>query len=270
MQYDAAINYLSSFLNFERIPFQYKRQFNLKRMEYFLDWFDHPEYLFSSVLIAGTKRKGSTANFLSSILSANRYSVGLYTSPHLSNPRERIRINGRAISEGDFAKLMTKIHGVLERRKREIISYGPITFFEVFTLLSILYFAAEKVDLGIFEIGMGGRLDATNVLNPLVSVITPISFDHEEHLGRTLTAIAREKAAIIRKEGCIVSGIQPPEAKRVIQSRIRRQKAKGYSYGSLFLTARERLFIHASIFDFKLGVGSWDRLQIKLPGRFQI
>ena len=270
MQYDTAINYLFSFLNFERVPFQYKRQFNLKRMEYLLNWFEHPEYLFSSVLVAGTKGKGSTANFLSSILAANHYSVGLYTSPHLSDPRERIRINGRLISQSDFAKFMTKIRSVVEKRKRKTTSYDPITFFEIFTLLAILYFAARKIDLGIFEIGMGGRLDATNVLNPLVSVITPISFDHEEHLGGTLIAIAREKAAIIKKKGYVVSGIQPLEAKRVIQFQIRKQKAKGYFCGSLFRVGRERMSECGSLFDFKLGVGSWDNLQIKLPGRFQI
>ncbi len=270
MQYAQAVNYLFSFINFERLPFEYKRQFNLQRMEYLLSWFDHPECLFSSVLVAGTKGKGSTANFLSSILSANRYSVGLYTSPHLSDSRERIRINGRAISKSDFTKFMAKIRGVVEKRRKEITSYGPITFFEIFTLLTILYFAAKRVDLGIFEIGLGGRLDATNVLNPLVSVITPISYDHEEHLGRTLTSIAREKAAIIKKNGYVVSGFQPPEAKRVIQSQIRKQKAKGYFFGSLFQAVRERMSQRGSSFDFKLGVGSWENLQIKLPGRFQI
>jgi len=270
MRYAQAVNYLFSFINFERLPFEYKRQFNLKRMEYLLSWFDHPEYLFSSVLIAGTKGKGSTANFLSSILSANHYFVGLYTSPHLNDPRERIQINGQMISKNDFARLMTKIRGVVEKHRKGIISYGPITFFEIFTLLTVLYFAAKRVDLGIFEIGMGGRLDATNVLTPLVSVITPISYDHEEHLGKTLTLIAREKAAIIKKNGYVVSGVQPPEAKRVIQSQIKKQKAKGYFFGSLFRTTRERISERGSLFNFKLGVGSWDNLRIKLPGRFQI
>ena len=145
-------------------------------MSYLLSWFDHPEYLFSSVLVVGTKGKGSTANFLSSILTRNRYSVGLYTSPHLSDPRERIQLNGQPISKRDFVKWMTKIRRVVEKRRKEGVSYGPITFFEIFTLLAILYFAAKRVDLAILEAGMGGRLDATNVLHPLVSIITPISF----------------------------------------------------------------------------------------------
>ncbi|MBI4394962.1 MAG: bifunctional folylpolyglutamate synthase/dihydrofolate synthase [Candidatus Omnitrophica bacterium] len=270
MQYSAAIRYLYSFLNFERLPFEYKRQFNLKRMEYLTSWFDHPEYLFSSVLVAGTKGKGSTANFLSSIASANGYSTGLYTSPHLSDPRERIRLNGRAISKNDFARGMSQIRSILEKRKEEIASYGPITFFEIFTLLAFLYFATKKVDLAIFEVGMGGRLDATNVLQPLVSVITPISFDHEEHLGKTLALIAREKAAIIKKRGYVISAAQPLEAKRAIQSQIKKQKAKAYVFGSLFRTAHEKMSPRGGSFDFRIGIGEWINLKIKLLGRFQI
>ncbi|MBI4000150.1 MAG: bifunctional folylpolyglutamate synthase/dihydrofolate synthase [Candidatus Omnitrophica bacterium] len=270
MQYTQALSYLFSFLNFECLPFEYRRQFNLKRMSYLLSWFDHPEYLFSSVLVAGTKGKGSTANFLSSILTRNCYSVGLYTSPHLSDPRERIQLNGQPISKGDFAKWMTKIRRVVEKRRKERGSYGPITFFEIFTLLAILYFAAKRVDLAILEAGMGGRLDATNVLHPLVSIITPISFDHEEHLGKTLASIAREKAAIIKKNGYVVCAEQPKEAKRVIQSQIKKQSAKSYFFGSLFRTIREKMSERGSAFDLQIGVGRWTRFQIGLPGRFQI
>ncbi|MBI4373167.1 MAG: bifunctional folylpolyglutamate synthase/dihydrofolate synthase [Candidatus Omnitrophica bacterium] len=270
MQYPGAIRYLTSFLNFERLPFEYQRQFNLKRMASLVSWFDHPEYLFSSVLVAGTKGKGSTANFISSIISAHGYSAGLYTSPHLSDPRERIRINGRVISKREFAKWMSRIRNVVERHEKEIVSYGPITYFEMITLLAILYFAAKRVDLAIFEVGMGGRLDATNVLEPLVSVITPISYDHEEHLGRTLALIAREKAAIIKKGAHVVSAAQPREAKRVIQSQIKREKAKAYFLGALFHTLREKMSKGGSSFDFQIGFGKWENLKIKLPGRFQI
>lgn len=270
MRYPAAVNYLFSFLNFEHIPFQYQREFNLKRMSSLLDWFDHPEFLFSSVLVAGTKGKGSTAHFLASILTRNGYSAGLYTSPHLSDPRERIRMNGRAISKNDFAKLVSKIRLVVRRRRKEIPAYGPITYFEVFTLLAILYFAEKRIDIGIFEVGLGGRLDATNVLEPLISVMTPISFDHEEHLGKTLRAIAREKAAIIKTNGCVVSANQAPEARYVIQKRIRKQKAKGYFLGASFRTAREVISIRGGRFDFAIGSHYWRRLEITLPGRFQI
>ncbi|OGW86843.1 MAG: hypothetical protein A3A81_01120, partial [Omnitrophica bacterium RIFCSPLOWO2_01_FULL_45_10b] len=271
MQYQSAIRYLFSFLNFECIPFQYQRQFNLKRMVFLLDWFGHPEHSFSSVLVAGTKGKGSTANFLASILIANGYSTGLFSSPHLADPRERIRVNQRAISKNEFAGLVAKIRPIVERKKKKITSvYGPITFFEIFTLLTILYFKTKRIDIGVFEVGLGGRLDATNVLNPLVSVIAPISFDHEEHLGHTLRQIAGEKAAIIRNNGFVVSGRQVPEAKQVIQRQIRKQKANAYFLGPSFQTLHETVSQKGSRFDFKIASERWRNFQITLPGRFQI
>ena len=291
MRYNVAVNYLYSFLNFERLPFEYKRQFNLARMARLLEWFDHPEYSFSSIHVAGTKGKGSTANFIASILVENGYRTGLYTSPHLSDCRERIRMNGRAISKSDFAQLLSKIKPVLERYGKQAVpgtagtglqnlsrnvpgtvrvSLGPITFFEVFTLATILYFAERKVDFGIFEVGMGGRLDATNVLKPLVSVMTPISFDHEEHLGHTLASIAREKAAIIKPSAIVVSGEQRPEARRVIQNQIQKQKANGYFFGSSFRTQREVTSLKGGRFDFQIGPRHWKNFKISLLGCFQI
>ena len=204
MNYTRALDYLFSFLNFEQTPFCYRREFNLKRMHLLLDWFGRPDQTFSSVLVAGTKGKGSTSNFLASVLTANGYRTGLYTSPHLMDPRERVRINGKAISKNDFANIIAEIRTVFRRRKKEIRQIGPVTFFEIFTLLAVLYFAKRKVVLGIFEVGMGGRLDATNALRPLVSIVTPISFDHEEHLGYTLAKIAREKAGVIKPHGRVV------------------------------------------------------------------
>ena len=280
MNYSSALKYLFSFINFERLPFEYKRQFNLKRVETLLSWFGNPHHFFSSVLVAGTKGKGSTANFLASILTANGYSTGFYSSPHLNDPRERIRINGKVISERDFAELIGQIRPVIERHRRKIAALGPITFFEVFTLAAFLYFAHKKVDLAISEIGMGGRLDASNVLTPLVSVIAPISFDHEEHLGNTLGAIAREKAAVIKRKSYVVSAEQKPEARRVIANQIRKQGATGYFYGSSFRTKREKLSLKGSAFDFQVGTKKGTGLKtcplfsstfkIKLPGEFQI
>lgn len=250
MRYSAAVAYLDSFLNFERIPFEYRRQFNLKRIHLLLRWFDSPQFLFPSVLVAGTKGKGSTANFLSHIVKTNGYQVGLYTSPHLIDPRERIRVNGRAISKNDFSRLVSKIRSVVGRGQKEIKSIEPITYFEIFTLLAILYFADQRIDLGIFEVGMGGRLDATNVLHPLISIITSISYDHEEHLGYTLKSIAGEKAAIIKRKGCVVSADQPAEAEQVIKAEIKGKKAKGYFYGEQFWTFNEKIFETGATFDF--------------------
>lgn len=270
MNYASALDYLFSFINFERLPFEYKRQFNLKRMETLLNWFGNPQHFFPSVLVAGTKGKGSTANFLASIMSANGYSIGFYSSPHLNDPRERIRINGKMISERQFAELMTRVRPLIERRRKEIHALGPITFFEVFTLIAFLCFAEKKVDLVVSEIGMGGRLDASNILTPLISIITPISFDHEEHLGKTLTAIAKEKAAIIKRHAYVVSAEQKPEAGKVIASQIRKQSATGYFYGASFRAKREKLFLKGSSFDFEIGAKRYSNFKIKLPGKFQI
>ena len=270
MQYQIALRYLYSFLNFERIPFRYQRELNLRRMACLLNWFGHPEKAFASVVIAGTKGKGSTANFLASILSAHGHATGLYTSPHLMDPCERIRVDGRMISKRDFVRLLSFVRPVIERKRKEIISYGEITFFELFTLIAILYFAEWKVAFGIFEVGMGGRLDATNILKPLVSVITSISFDHEEHLGHTLFKIAREKAAIIKNKGWVVSARQKLEVRRVIQAEITKRKAKGLFLGSSFRVFQEKLSVRESRFNFEFGQNTWKELQIKLPGRFQV
>ncbi len=270
MTYSSALNYLFSFLNFERIPFEYQRQFNLRRIDLLLRWFDSPQYLFPSILIAGTKGKGSTANFLSHIVTANGYKTGLYTSPHLTDPRERIRINGKAISKQDFARLVSKIHLVVRRKQHEVKSLEPITFFEIFTLLAVLYFADQKIDLGVFEVGMGGRLDATNILNPLISIITSISYDHEEHLGHLLKAIAGEKAAIIKKGGYVISADQAAEAGQVIKAEIRKQKAKAYFLGDQFKTLNECIFEQGGRFDFQIGNKKRRNFTIPLTGRFQI
>ncbi len=239
-------------------------------MKYLLKWFKNPEYSFPTVLIAGTKGKGSTAHFLNQIISQNSYKTGLYTSPHLTDPRERIRINGRAISKSDFASVVAKIKKIVEQKRKSIVSYGPITFFEIFTLVAILYFAKSKIELGIFEVGMGGRLDATNMLKPLISIITSISYDHQEHLGNTLTAIAGEKAAIIKRHSYVISAKQPKEALHVIQREVKRKQAKAYFYGKEFKTAYEKIGSKGSFFDFQVNGRTLDRFKISMAGEHQI
>lgn len=270
MHYQAAINYLYSFLNFEQLPFEYRHEFNLDRMRRLLDWFGHPEGTFFSILVGGTNGKGSTATFLSSILSENGYSTGLYTSPHLSDPRERIRLNGQAISKGDFAELMTAIRYVLEPRRKELAAFGPVTFFEVFTTLAILYFARKRVGFGIFEVGMGGRLDATKAVEPKLCVLAPVGYDHMEHLGKTLTAIAAEKIAILSTNGWLVCSRQPREVLRTIRAEIGKKKAKGYFLGTSFQVSRERIGSQGSQFDFTMDGARLRSLRIRLPGQFQI
>lgn len=225
MRYSASLRYLNSFLNFERITARpNNRLWNLKRMRYLLNWFGHPEKDFFSLLIAGTKGKGSTGFFLESILEQSGIKTGFYSSPHLEDPRERIRFRGKIISKGDWASLVSQIQKKLQG-ERISQALGEFTYFEILTLMAVLYFQDRKVEIGIFEVGMGGRLDATNVLAPRLVLLTPIHLDHEAILGNTIRKIAREKAAIIRRGAYIVTSPQPQEALAEIKSRAKKMKA---------------------------------------------
>jgi len=204
-------------------------KFDLANMKVLLGELDHPELRVSGVLIAGTNGKGSTAATLASILKASGLRTGLYTSPHLVEINERIRINGQPISDRDFALY----HDVVERTCERLISEGQLpwhpSFFEMLTAIAFEYFAQNKVEIAVLEVGMGGRLDATNVIHPLVSVITDISLDHQNFLGDTIAEIAGEKAGIIRHGGTVVTLPQHPQANDVIGNKILELGAKAVS-----------------------------------------
>jgi len=195
-------------------------KFDLAHMRVILEALGHPERAFRSVLIAGTNGKGSTAATLASILLASGLKTGLYTSPHLVRINERIRIDAIGISDDDFAQL----HGEVDSVAEGLVDKGELpwhpSFFEMMTAIAFLQFARERVDIAVLEVGMGGRLDATNVAEPLVSVITDISLDHQKFLGNTVPEIAREKAGIIRRGGVVVTLPQQPEANEVIGNTI--------------------------------------------------
>jgi dihydrofolate synthase/folylpolyglutamate synthase len=168
------------------------------------------------VLIAGTNGKGSTAATLASILAASGARAGLYTSPHLERVNERIRIGNVEISDGDFARLYFRVHDVAHQMVQDRRLPQLPSFFELLTAQAFLYFAESNIDLAVLEVGMGGRLDATNVVDPLISIITDISLDHTEWLGTTLAAIAREKAGILRPAGTLITLTQLPEVNQVL------------------------------------------------------
>jgi dihydrofolate synthase/folylpolyglutamate synthase len=195
-------------------------KFDLAHMRVLLQGMDHPERRFPSVLIAGTNGKGSTAATLASILRASGLKTGLYTSPHLVRINERIRINGKEISDDDFASLHGEVDRVAERLvERAELPWHP-SFFEMMTAIAFANFARQRVDLAVLEVGMGGRLDATNVIEPRVSVITDIALDHQKYLGNTVGEIAREKVGILRPGGAAVVLPQQPEANDVIGNTI--------------------------------------------------
>jgi dihydrofolate synthase / folylpolyglutamate synthase len=222
MSYAAAIQELFSLAGELHAPAgQPRRKFDLDQMRSLAEGLGHPERSFPSVLVAGTNGKGSTSATLSSILSHAGYRVGLYTSPHLSQVNERIQfLNAGAapelISDDDFAAAYFRVDDCA----RKLVSDGKLdafpSFFEAMTALAFVAFAEKHVDIAVLEVGMGGRLDATNIVEPLVSVITDISLDHTEWLGDTITAIAREKAGILRPNGVLVTLPQHPEANQAI------------------------------------------------------
>src|SRR5689334_15283447 len=177
---------------------QSPRKFDLENMRKLAEALGHPERRMPSVLVAGTNGKGSTSATLASILRVAGYKAGLYTSPHLVRVNERIAFNGHTISDAEFAE----IHSRIDTVSRELVSAGRLdqhpSFFETLTAMAFEYFASSGADLAVLEVGIGGRLDATNVADPLLSVITDISLDHTEWLGNSLAEITREKAGIIR------------------------------------------------------------------------
>jgi len=227
MSYETAV--ASMFALGHELAHAPSEKFDLAHMRVLLEAMNRPERAFPSVLIAGTNGKGSTAATLASILGASRLKTGLYTSPHLIRINERIRVNGEEIGDDDFAGLHTEVDRVAER----LVSLGELpwhpSFFEMMTAIAFAHFARQRVEIAVLEVGMGGRLDATNVVEPLVSVIADISLDHQKFLGNTVGEIAREKVGIIRPGGVVVTLPQQPEANDVIGNTILDLGARGVS-----------------------------------------
>jgi dihydrofolate synthase/folylpolyglutamate synthase len=211
-RYQDALDYIFNFVNYERqARYAYNAvTFSLRRMEELLERVGNPHHAFRSIHIAGTKGKGSTSTMVESVLRKAGYRTGLYTSPHLHTFRERIRLNGALMSKQDLIE-------VLERCRPAIEATPGITAFEIMTALAFVYFAECGVQWAVLEVGLGGRLDATNVVHPAVGGITSLSYDHVELLGHTLSLIAWEKAGIIKPGVPIVCAPQEPEAMAVIQ-----------------------------------------------------
>ncbi|RAQ95092.1 hypothetical protein A4R35_06060 [Thermogemmatispora tikiterensis] len=226
VNYQEALAYLYSLSDYERGgSYVRDRNENLPRERCLLEAVGNPHQAYSCTLIAGTKGKGSTAAIIERVLREAGLRTGLYTQPDLHTFRERIRINGQLIGEEDVARLVPELRAAVERIEREG-RFGPYITFEVATALAFLYFARQGVEHAVIEVGLGGRLDATNVTMPLVSVITSIGFDHMEVLGDTLTKIATEKAGIIKPQGTVVTSAQASEALLAIAAVSERQQAE--------------------------------------------
>ena len=199
-----------------------KMRFGLQSVNELLSRLGNPQKSYKTIIIGGTNGKGSTAAMIASILRRAGYRVGLYTSPHLVDVRERIVINGRKISRKDFSRTIEHVKHKIQK---------PVTYFEFLTAAAFVYFQEKNIDISVLEVGLGGRLDATNVCTPLVSVITNIDFDHMAFLGGTLEAIAREKAGIIKRKGICLTAAKQKKVLDVFQDVCRHRQARLYDLG---------------------------------------
>jgi dihydrofolate synthase/folylpolyglutamate synthase len=243
----------------------------LENMVRMLKAFGNPHQNLKAIHIAGSNGKGSVAAFVAKIFQKAEYRVGLYTSPHLLDFSERIRIQGEPISYDEVINLTrlirTKQYEVEKKdgTKGDPTSVTCMTFFEFTTLLAFFYFLKKKVDLAVVEVGMGGRLDATNVLNPLVSVITNISKEHQQYLGKTLVEIAGEKAGIIKKNGVLLTAITQPQIFAKIRSQCQQMGSIVYRLGK-HISVQEK---NGGTFDYQGLFTSYKKLEINALGKYQ-
>lgn len=237
---------------------KYGIKFGLNSTEKILDRLGNPHRRLRCIHVGGTNGKGSTAAILSSILTRHGFRVGLYTSPHLVRFTERFRINEEEVSMG-------AVLSVFERIRPAIDEGEPPTFFEVVTTMGLAYFAQEEVDWAVIEVGMGGRLDATNVIRPHASVITNVSYDHQEYLGSTLAAIAREKAGIVKDGIPVVTGARQPLVQGILKATCFRHSAPLYCLGSDFRVRRNP----DGSFQYQGIRRRWPSLQVGLKGSHQ-
>lgn len=225
-----------------------------------------PHKKFPSIHIAGTNGKGSVSAMTASIVSAHGFKVGLFTSPHIVSFTERIRINNEPISESEVVNLTEEIKFQIQNSKFKI---PEPTFFEFVTVMAFLYFARNNVDWVVVEVGMGGRLDATNIITPEVSVITNINYDHKEFLGDTLAEIAKEKAGIIKKNIPVVSSMQEKEAEEVIYKTAKERSSHLFMYGKDFSGKLKSTGLNGTFFDYFDDSCSLNDLHTPLAGQYQ-
>src|SRR6184192_17109 len=249
MNYDAAVRYLLTLGRELAAPTQAAAaKFDLENITVLAERLGRPDRAYPSAHIAGTNGKGSTSAFLESILRHAGFRTGLYTSPHLERINERMRFDGREIEDESFARIFTRLLELVEELLGRHRLRAHPTYFECVTAMAFECFARERVEFGVVEVGLVGRLDATNILSPVLTVITRIDFDHENFLGHSLREIASEKAGILKPDVPVVLAEQRPEAREVVL-------ARAQSLGCPVIEAGSR-----TVFE----------IAPSLPGRFQL
>jgi len=272
MNYESAVRYLLSLGRELAAPTQAAAaKFNLENITILLERLGRPDRAYPCVHIAGTNGKGSTAAFLEKILRDAGFRTGLNTSPHLERINERIRISGEEIADARFAEIFTRIHAVIE----ELLAEGKLrahpTYFECVTALAFEAFARERVEFAVIEVGLGGRLDATNVVIPVVSIITRIDFDHENYLGHSLREIAGEKAGILKPQVPAVFAGQLREAREVLQERAKELRCPVVETSEAFRVKNEAVehgCVRATVTE--AASGKVFSIEPRLAGRFQL
>lgn len=273
--YKQAKDFLLQTIDYEKLT-QYKYNtsgFDLKRMVEMMLFVGNPHKKRRCVHITGTKGKGSTSIIIASILKELGLKTGLFTSPHLIYLEERMKVNDRMISQKMFVELINRLKPYIDRIMVKTPALMP-TFFEIVTAIAFLYFERKKVDISVLEVGMGGRLDSTNIILPEISVITPVGYDHTDRLGHTLDRIAYEKAGIIKEGVPVISSVQEPEALSVISKTCKERNARLYLVGKDILInsikVTKRNGIYGTVCEIQTWKNKYKNIFLPLVGRHQV
>ncbi len=262
--YSEAINFIHSRRKFTKDP-------TLERMRRLAELLGHPENNLNMIHVTGTNGKGSVAAYLRDLLLGQGYDVGTFTSPFIVKFNERISVNGQMITDQEIFDLVQKILPVIEKVDHEYQKNGGgPTEFEVITLMMLLYFSQHQPDFVIVEVGIGGMFDATNIITPLLSVITTVGMDHMKILGNTITAIAQQKAGIIKKGVPVVAGLLPVEAQKAVKSKAQETESDVYFLGTDFSYKAKNISNRwGEVFDYRFGQTILKNVRLQMVGDFQ-
>ncbi|MCM8805001.1 MAG: bifunctional folylpolyglutamate synthase/dihydrofolate synthase [Candidatus Omnitrophica bacterium] len=258
MKYLKPIDFLNSLSDFGI-------KLGLDKTDFYLKKLGHPHFKYPSILVAGTNGKGSVCKSVSKVLQTSGYKVGLYTSPHLLDVKERIRISDEKISEEEFNENIIILKKIIE--KQPVHMYP--TYFEALTIIAFLYFFQKKIDILICEVGMGGRFDATNVLPSFLNIITKIGLDHTDFLGKTYKEIANEKSGIIKEKTVVITSKQKKDAYQVIKKKVVEKECKLLTYGIDFKGVLVSILPEKMVFNF-YGKETFKELETDLIGIHQV